>query len=100
MEAVCEHLSGSKGVKSVKLRGNRLGDDGVELLCDALRGLKVCNIDLSDNHVSEDGAYFLLDLCVGNKFVKSVKLKGNRIERKSAKVLEKEFKRSRVIAEF
>lgn len=93
-------ISACKSLKSVKFVRNRISDDGVKILCSALSSSQVNHIDLSFNQISCDGAETILNFSKSNRKVKTVSLKGNRIDIRTQDRLLEDFRTIGVNAEF
>lgn len=97
---ICDHLEDSRNLKSIKLRGNKIDDEGVKILCKALFALNITNLDLSDNCITWEGVDYLLTLSSTNKHIKNIRLRCNKLDKRNFRKMEREFKKQSVNAEF
>ena len=65
----------------VKLKGNKIGDEGIKALCAALDGSVINTIDVSYNNITWEGVTYLNDLADCNPKLKNVNLKKNNINK-------------------
>lgn len=72
----------NKGLRAIKLKGNKIGDEGVKALCKALVGTSIHTIDVSYNKLTWEGVTYLSDLADKNPKLKCVNLKKNCINKK------------------
>lgn len=62
------------------LDGNRFGDEGVSILCNAFIYSKINYIDLSENELTEKSLVYLKELCLKNKSINRIDFKKNNIK--------------------
>eukprot|EP00659_Diplonema_papillatum_P005619 gene5619-8569_t len=65
-------------VKKISFRGNRLGDPGVASLVELFgKNKNLTSLDLSDNHVTDTGVRYIIDLVRAHPHITRVALHGN-----------------------
>ena len=99
IEAISDLIVNSSNLKFLKLKGNKIGDDGVKALCRAMLNSNVHTFDLSYNTITWDGVTYLINLTEANKKIKVLSLKKNSINSKLFNRIASEFKANNVTVE-
>ena len=72
----------NRGMRYIKLKGNKIGDEGIKALCKALMNSYINTIDVSYNNITYQGVTYLSDLAEHNKQLKTINIKKNCINKK------------------
>ena len=83
----------------MKLKGNKISDEGVKALCKSLLGSSVHTLDLGYNAITWEGVTYIMTLVGSNKKVKVVNLKKNNINPKLFTKIVNDFKSLSVMVE-
>lgn len=89
----------ASNLKYLKLKGNKIGDDGVKALCKAILNSNIHTFDLSYNNITWEGVTYLMTLATTNKKIKVLSLKKNNINSKLYNRIISEFKSNNVTIE-
>lgn len=90
--AISNFLYMAKNLRVIKLAKNRLTDEGVKLLCQAIVNNPVHTLDLSSNYATSEGLMSLLNLAKTGGKLKLVNFKKNSFDVKLKEKLVAEFK--------
>jgi len=85
-------LVSSTNLKQIKLSRNRITNDGIKILCEALLYSHVQIIDLSYNDLTEGALDSLCLLVENNRRIKGVSIKGAKIDPKLRTKMVAQFK--------
>ncbi len=85
-------LISSNNLKQIKLSRNKITDDGVRILCEALLYSNVQMIDLSYNELTENAFDALCLLVENNRKVKGISIKGTKLDPKMRMKMVAQFK--------
>lgn len=80
----------------IKLKGNKITDNGLKSLCHSLYDLKINNIDLSYNEITQTGINYLRLLVETNSNIELLNIRKNKIHTKLLERVVKEFKKFNV----
>ncbi len=89
----------SSNLKILKLKGNKIGDKGVKLLCKALLNSSIFSLDLSSNKLTRDSIQSLTNLALSNIKLKKLNLSRNVFNEKFKDVFRSNFKKIGIILE-
>ena len=72
----------NRNIRYIKLKGNKIGDEGIKALCKALANSFINTIDVSYNNITWEGVTYLIDLAESNDKLKTINIKKNCINKK------------------
>lgn len=92
LQVISAFLPIAKGLKTIKLSRNFIGDEGIKTLCGAISGLNVQSIDLSGNSITNEGLGSLLKFANSNRRLRLLNMRRNQIDSKVRERFAAEFK--------
>lgn len=99
MGALADLIASATNLKFLKLKGNKIGDEGVKALCKSLLGSSVHTLDLGYNAITWEGVTYIMTLVSTNRKIRVLNLKKNNINQKLFTKLVNDFKSLNVVVE-